>query len=364
MPSPTSNGAALHMPRQKDVAIHSLRGLALIFMVAGHVIGATADRGMNVSDESGWRLFYVLLEDIRMPLFTLLSGAVYAHRPVMPGRYGGLVKGKARRLLVPMITVGVLFFFVQLVTPGTNSKPEIGNLWRIFFFGYEHLWFAQAIFLIFLVVGALGLAGLLDSFGKWAAVTGVSCVLFLLVDAPTAAGVFSSAGAAQLLPFFLLGYGVTTYRQRIITPGTTAVLAAGLAVMLTLKVFAVPMGAAPHGLSLALGVTGTMTLIALKDRLCWRPLAWLGQFSFAVYLLHVFGAAGTRLILGRLGIEGDALVFVLCLTVGIAAPVAFELICGRFALISWGLLGQKPRTSSKARPGLSVTSEETTSTPR
>lgn len=37
---------------------------------------------MQVADRSAWRLFYLALKDIRMPLFTGISGFVYAMRPI------------------------------------------------------------------------------------------------------------------------------------------------------------------------------------------------------------------------------------------------------------------------------------------
>jgi peptidoglycan/LPS O-acetylase OafA/YrhL len=70
------------LSRQKDSAIQSLRGLAVILMVCGHVIGSTRANGMQVADRSAWRLFYLALKDLRMPIFTVISGFVYAMRPI------------------------------------------------------------------------------------------------------------------------------------------------------------------------------------------------------------------------------------------------------------------------------------------
>ena len=80
--------------RRQDAAIQALRGVAVILMVAGHVIGI-GDRGLRVADDSFWSYLYLSLADIRMPLFTLISGYVYAMVPVARWQnYPGLHQGQ------------------------------------------------------------------------------------------------------------------------------------------------------------------------------------------------------------------------------------------------------------------------------
>ena len=61
---------------RKDLSIQSLRGLALILMVAGHVIGIGPDRGMQVADDSAWRYLYLALEDTGRRLQSRLRSRV------------------------------------------------------------------------------------------------------------------------------------------------------------------------------------------------------------------------------------------------------------------------------------------------
>ena len=91
----------------RNLEIDTLRGLACLLLVAYHVIGATPSIGLKLSDG----LLRELNDDlayIRMPLFTFLSGFVYALRPYA-GNWSAYLKGKATRLLVPMLFVGTLF---------------------------------------------------------------------------------------------------------------------------------------------------------------------------------------------------------------------------------------------------------------
>jgi hypothetical protein len=86
-------------------------------MRGGHGAAACAD--------ALWRLFHALLDDLRMPLFTVLSGYVHAARPLQDlARRPGMAKGKFRRLLVPLFVVAPIYFGLQLAVPDTNSRPD------------------------------------------------------------------------------------------------------------------------------------------------------------------------------------------------------------------------------------------------
>ncbi|APE09687.1 hypothetical protein BO226_11140 [Rhodococcus sp. 2G] len=336
------------------MSIQALRGLAVFLMVAGHVIGTSSDRGMNVADDSIWRLFYLGLEDIRMPLFTVISGYVYAMRPIESrDDLPQLLRGKTRRLILPLLTVGVLLFGMKLVVPDTNSKPKLSEFWRVYVYGYEHLWFLQSIFLIFLTVGVLGAAGALCTVPRWAACTAVALLLFVFVRVPDTANVFSINGAIRLLPFFLIGYGMYRFKlfsfRRWELLGALAVFAGVYSIRLAVIVNDLePQDAVRRALSLAVGVGGVMLLYSLRKLIAYRWLAWIGGFSFGIYLLHVFGSAGARIALGKVGIDWDPAVFVVCLAVGVGAPIIFQLLFGRWNIVRTLLLGEKPRRRPQA----------------
>lgn len=146
----------------KNEAIQSLRGIATILVVTHHIIGISVTRGMRVSDDSGWRILDLALVDLRMPLFTAISGYVYAMRPIASlDDMRGLFRAKSRRLLLPLMTVGTLLFGMEFLILGINQKPDPHQVFRLFIFGFEHLWFLQSIFLIFVIVGLLDAGGVL-----------------------------------------------------------------------------------------------------------------------------------------------------------------------------------------------------------
>jgi fucose 4-O-acetylase-like acetyltransferase len=340
--------------RRADQGIQTFRGIAVVLMVAGHVIGGESTVGLTVSDDSGWRFFYAALADLRMPLFAVLSGYVYAYRPVrFPADLGRLLTGKIRRLIVPFLVVGTVFYAVRMVAPGVNVRPRLAEFPEAMIYGFAHLWFLQAIFLIFLTVGLLDAHGVLASYRSWAVVTLCSMALFILVWVPDQIAVFSLNGALRLLPFFLLGYGAHRYAAQLLRPALGIAATVAFVPVYGLRLWAIAtdvvwpdMVVRAH--SVAVAALLVVTLLAVRRHLESPALSWLGGFSFAIYLLHVFGAAGARALATHLGVESNPVLFAFGMIAGIGLPILFELTFGRFRPISWAVLGQRPRRRPSA----------------
>src|SRR5690606_22304069 len=139
----------------KDDGIESLRGMAIILMVAGHAIGSDSSTGLTVADDSPFRYLYYSTQFIRMPLFTLISGFVYSLRPVTGGGLTTILRGKALRILVPLVTVSTLRLLARAAMTDVNRSVQLSDLRRVYFYPCDHFWFLQSIFLVFLAAGML-----------------------------------------------------------------------------------------------------------------------------------------------------------------------------------------------------------------
>ena len=76
----SNNNAKLVSDRNTN--LDTLRGLACVLLTFYHVVGLDPASGLRLPLDSHYRAFNDMLAYIRMPLFTILSGVVYAMRPV------------------------------------------------------------------------------------------------------------------------------------------------------------------------------------------------------------------------------------------------------------------------------------------
>ncbi|MFC7850175.1 acyltransferase family protein [Arthrobacter sp. NPDC057388] len=333
------------------MSIETLRGIAIILMVAGHVVGAQPSEAMQVPDDSPWRLVFWGLQDFRMPLFTVLSGFVYANRPVhdWPG-YRSLTKAKVRRVLIPLVVVGTLVFWAKMLNPDSRSGVGLGDWWKPYVLGMDHLWFLQAIFLLFLIVGALDVLGLVDTRQRWLATTAVSALLYVSALVPNLD--FLGIGpAVRLLPFFLLGYGLKRFALRL-APAWVAVLALALAAAFTPRLMAlneiITIGdvRADRALAVVIGVTSILVLFHFRHALTNKYLSWIGGYAFGIYLFHYFALPVVWFGSRAVGLDNDVVKFVLGMILGLGCPILLQVLTRNIGWASLLLFGEKsaPRT--------------------
>jgi fucose 4-O-acetylase-like acetyltransferase len=134
-----------------------------------------------------------------MPLFSFLSGYVYAHRPFQ-GHAVAFIQGKAQRLLLPMLTLGTIFAIVQSMTQGTNARVTEWALLHII--PVAHFWFLEALFIVFLIVLGLEACRVLSRPLGFTVVWIISVLLQRFIDVPP---YFALDGVVYLMPFFLAG---------------------------------------------------------------------------------------------------------------------------------------------------------------
>jgi peptidoglycan/LPS O-acetylase OafA/YrhL len=279
---------------------------------------------------------------LRMPLFTFLSGFVYAYRPVVPGQARAFAGKKLVRLLLPLICVSTLYFVSTLVIPDATGRMPVQQIWRIYVFPYVHFWFLQAIILIFALAVVLESLQLLANIRRYAIILGISVAAHLYMRLQNAATTpFSAVHAIYLAPFFLLGLGANRFRTFLLQPAVIWVSAACFLGAMTLHAITI----AAHGqiaepgtaVGLLIGVSGTLTLIYLFPHL--KALELLGAYSFTIYLFHPFFVAASRALLKYAQLTSTELGFVVGLAAGVLGPPVLETVLRGVTLPRRLLLG-------------------------
>lgn len=314
--------------------IDTLRCLACILLVIYHVVGYDETIGLKI--KSGLiRDINDLLRYIRMPLFTFLSGVVYAYRPYN-GNLTQFINGKFRRLIVPMFVVGTLFAFIQAVIPGTNAPITNWSLLHIIPVG--HFWFVESLFLIFMLLIPLEVLKIFNTANRFLMVFIAACVIHVHWESPPIW--LSLAGAVYLLPYFLLGMGICRYAKADFDHQKAAWLLLGLVFIMLYLIYigSIPIANKHTLASLFISASACIALYYLNLKI--PLLARIGGLSYSIYLYHVFFTAGVRIVLLKLNIDSIVTIFVLSFLSGIFGPIGVDLLLRKHKMTRLLFLGR------------------------
>jgi surface polysaccharide O-acyltransferase-like enzyme len=311
----------------ESARVQTLRGIACLLLVAFHTIGSTAASGLHVTDASRYREFANLFVHVRMPLFTFLSGLVYAYRPLRAGHALEFSGKKLRRLGLPLIVASTLLYCLHLAMH--HGVPPLWQMWTIYVFPYWHLWFVQALLLVFVVLVVLESLGALSTFARFILVFALSLVLYS--HGPfEKQNIFGLHNATYLLPFFLLGLGAHRYRDRLrqrqVLVGVVLcfVLTQGFHSYSVLTRAMAPIDPLAHRSALNLLVGLSASLCALQLMPPVRLMEKIGGSSFAIYLYHPLFVAAVLFAAGAQVATSTSLLFVLAGLGGIVGPMLME----------------------------------------
>lgn len=327
----------------KTREVQSLRGFACLLLVLYHVIGNNPDRGLQI-EEGPLRILVNGLAAVRMPLFALIAGAMHARYPHWGSR---LIRDKFLRLIVPMLTVGTLFAIVQAMAPGANDQVTDWRLLHLL--PVAHYWFLEALFLLFVVMALLDRTRMLDTPARFALVFATSTLAYLMHPGTPWLGI---SGMFYLMPYFLSGFALEHFKAcqpnaRRMAP---LMLAMGGIIML---LWANPVVEADRfgWAMLAIGLLSSAAFWLRPVRGEW--LARVGDFSFTIYLFHVFFTSASRIALDQLGVHAAGVHVVAGVASGLAGSMAIHALVMRSTSLQalvWGQFRKKRTPERSPQP--------------
>jgi peptidoglycan/LPS O-acetylase OafA/YrhL len=307
----------------EQMRLQSARGLACLLLVAYHVIGEPVTGGLLLPASSPYHYFTLLFLPLRMPLFAFLSGFVYAYRPAVYGNRLRFLGKKVRRIFIPLIVVTTIYTVRQVMT-ATDPAATWSGAWHNYVYPLHQLWFLQAILLIFAATVLLELV--MTSFRGY--LVALAAAILLQVLLINDSNFLLARGAVFLLPLFLLGLGANRFRAQFGNPRTQAVcLGAFLVTAAVYTVMCLTGHAYQAGRGSALGtllsLCSCLVVLYRMPAISW--LAWIGTFSFGIFLYHFFFIDGAQLVSQAADIHDVTGNFLLQLTAGLIGPALLEL---------------------------------------
>lgn len=284
---------------KNDSSIETLRTLAVILIVSYHLL--------NDRELSTVKVYYnylsLIFQYIRLPIFTVISGYLFGHGTITKENYGSFIIGKFRRIYVPMCFVAFTEY-ICINAPALLKDPsQLKFIWRIFVLPYEHYWFIQSMFLIFVIVGFIEAFILFRNTNYVCFLVAASLLTFFVSPASFIEfDVLSIGGASYILPYFLLGYILSKYKVIFELDITRKMIfflfIASMFFINLVWLDLIYLDISRRSLiGLVLGITSCIFVLSIRLRS--TVLATIGKHVFAIYLFQSFGASIGRRI-GRL----------------------------------------------------------------
>ena len=316
--------------------VTTVRGIACLALVAYHVVGPSAETGMHLREASAWHYAMNSLDFVRMPLFTVLSGFLYARCRVERSSLGSFFSKKLLRLAVPL-----LFVTAVMVELRRHAYGDPTSFTHAILFHYQHLWFLQSLILVFLCIA------LTDSFARLS--TSGLCVAALTAAAASGAiqitELLSLNGALYLAPFFLFGMILREEPDLLRKQSALSIaLATAAIVMLAQQACLLGFGPLLSRVSLPAflcGCSAAYLLLVLCPRIAIFEA--IGGYSYTIYLWHSMSAATVRSVVERhlsLSVGSE---FILLVTAALAVPIVIHVGAARLPIACTLLTGlRKP----------------------
>ncbi len=294
---------------QMRAEIDTLRAIVCLVLVLHHMVGISPEYGMELPLDHPISLLSHSAADMRMPVFSFISGMVFARATGLWPDARTTIRKKARRLLLPMVSVGTLFWIAREATGG--EQPP---LLLTYVTSYAHFWFLQATFLIMAATVILVCCTGANWHRHVAAALGILGLCWWglgLLPLP-ATNWLSISNAAFLLPFFASGYLLSqtpalrhTLRSAPWTrPLGALLLATGLYIGFRLANQDLVIQDMPRRLlAILLGFSACFGLLMLRPN--QSRLARIGVYSYAIYLFHVFFTAAVTQLWWHLEAPGS-----------------------------------------------------------
>ncbi len=285
----------------KKIGIYQyLRGIVILLVLLGHSLYMAAgskyggvsyfdliqgDAAMKVNN--ALQLFVDMIYGFHMPLFMMLSGAVYMYTRKEINtiqEVGAFILKKAKRLIIPFVLVTIFWQIPLKYIGGYFQNPLKDAIFgQLLLFGNSHLWFIVVLFIIFVVVAFIEYLNI----NKISVVIAVAC--FVL-------GYFATGNmmlqSLQYGIWFLLGVYFEKYIRRKLENGSLFLFKSLLVGIVYVVVFFIGKKYFYEGFSqyiyiIITGVIGSLFVLyiaLLFEKLNWSLFEKIGNVSFDLYL--------------------------------------------------------------------------------
>lgn len=324
------------MSNSRNILFDYAKGIGIILVVYGHVMRGLLKAGLPM-DRELHGLIDSIIYSFHMPLFFFLSGVFFFGSMDRHGELK-LIENKFKTVLYPYVIWSLIQGLIEVgFSHSTNYKT---SLWQVLSLWHPRaqFWFLYTLFIVF--IASIAIYRRRNAYWSFA-VLALAVLLNVSRFSPT--DVYAVYSFSQWFVYFALGVGISSLPSRNYRLQSRT----GLILFLSVAAFAASQAAfhSSLGLSaygnapashLALAFVGIAFVMALCRFLMRYDLGWLkylGRHSMEIYLIHIIGSSGIRIVLQNLlGISDVSLHFAFGMLFGIGIPLLVVALTPRLGL--------------------------------
>ncbi|MFM7426695.1 MAG: acyltransferase family protein [Elainella sp.] len=326
-----STQIAMQIKREMSKILFTIRGMAILFVVIGHVIGeSTSGIRQLYPDSAGLAQIYDFIYTFHMPIFFIASGLSFALFSYgRSSSLGGFLVSRFKRLLVPLLCWAPAYFILRCVTG--QAEFTVSALLKAIFIPDFIFWFFHALFLISVI------SYVILRYGS-TAIYFIASILLLLIS-------FLLDGMISAIFYFnffhavgfLLGWELQQADHlpfsSLKQPALMAVIGVTGVTMLAVfwgleeKFYSVAKllnGLIGFGLLYWVALFGNLNRLSVQHSKIMNWFGHLGRISMSIYLLHVLFGSVARMVLVKLGVMAPILQLTLGVVIALLGPVALD----------------------------------------
>ncbi len=321
---------------KRVIWVDNLKGLAMISVVLCHVVDGFY--GSNMFPESNNALYMIrnMMNTYQMPLFCMSSG--YLFNKAYLTETGEVRQDRVNKQIGNLVSIYVLWCLIMgifkiILSSSVNNEVYPVDLLLIWFKPIGVYWYLYVLIILYLVfkskfINALRKDQLLIG------LLGLAVVGALLVNHEGYLFAFRRVAYYALIFYIGIIYGKIKNKKYITYIGSWLLISSIILSILfwnnANEIYHIPV------INLITAVGFSLGLIVMFDNLKFtdnfKLMPFIGRNSLDIYLLHVFFAAGSRMIIAKLGIANPSACFISVFLIAIFAPILAGIVGRKFGL--------------------------------
>jgi fucose 4-O-acetylase-like acetyltransferase len=324
----------LDVVQTRSLWVDYAKAIGIILVVYGHVARGIFSAGLKI-DQSMYELVDSVIYSFHMPLFFFLSGIFFRASMVKHDSIR-LLRNKVDSILYPYAIWSLLQGMVEVaLTHYVNGHTTMGEVLSFAWSPRAQFWFLYVLFFIF----ALAILVYRRSSVIWCGGIFIGSILFNFF-AERLPDIYLVHMLSHYFVYFAEGILASFLLEKSIYIESKWLFLLAAIFIFSQWLFHIEMGlrysngTALETLLLALISIGFIVFLAhWLSRFNLRWLAYLGQQSITIYLVHILAGSGCRIILLKIfGVTSVGIHLLIGTLGGLLLPILFYIGCVRIGL--------------------------------